>query len=386
MKCWIIALGILLASCKPLSDTIAKEPYLFQSDDVELEAVAIYQGKDSIWSFDFLPDGKIIFTEREGRLRLLDPKTLNAVEVSGVPNVAARNQGGLLDVYLHPRFSENRIVYLTYSADVGEGMTTRLARAELDADTLVNLTVLFSAEPPNNNDHHFGSRVVMSRAGNLYLSVGDRGERDQAQNLGSHYGKILRLKQDGSVPDDNPFLTEPGAKPEIWSYGHRNVQGLTIHPRTGEIWSQEHGPRGGDEINLIKKGRNYGWPVVTHGREYWGPTIGEGVEKKGMKSPIHYWVPSIAPSGLTFYDGKKIPHWQGSLFSGSLVLTHLNRLVVDNHAVIKEERLLSALNKRVRAVRQGPDELLYFSTDDGSLVQIRPVEPESDLPNDQADS
>lgn len=384
MKCWIIALGFLLVSCKPISDTIAKEPYLFQSDDVELEAFAIYQGKDAIWGFDFLPDGKIIFTERKGRLRIFDPKTFNAADVSGVPSVAARNQGGLLDVYLHPRFSENRIVYLTYSADVDVGMTTRLARAELDADTLINLTVLFSAEPTNNNDHHFGSRVVMSRAGNLYLSVGDRGERDQAQNLGSHYGKILRLKQDGSVPDDNPFLSEPGAKPEIWSYGHRNVQGLTIHPRTGEIWAQEHGPRGGDEINLIKKGRNYGWPVVTHGREYWGPTIGDGVEKKGMQSPVHYWVPSIAPSGLTFYDGKKIPHWQGSLFSGSLVLTHLNRLVVDNHAVIKEERLLSALNKRVRAVRQGPDELLYFSTDDGSLVQIRPVESEADSPDEQS--
>ena len=374
MKLWIIAFSYLLASCKPISDTIAKEPYLFQSEDVELEAVALYQGKDAIWGFDFLPDGRIIFTEREGKLRLFDPKTLKTVDVNGAPTIVARNQGGLLDVYLHPRFSENRIVYLTYSADVGGGMTTQLARAELDADALVNLTVLFSAEPPNNNDRHFGSRVVMSRAGNLYLSVGDRGDRDQAQNLGSHYGKILRLKQDGSVPDDNPFILEPGAKPEIWSYGHRNVQGLTIHPRTGEIWAQEHGPRGGDEINLIKKGQNYGWPVVTHGREYWGPTIGEGVEKKGMQAPIHYWVPSIAPSGLTFYYGKKIPHWQGSLFSGSLVLTHLNRLVIANNKVIKEERLLSALNKRVRAVKQGPDELLYFSTDDGSLIQIRPVE------------
>lgn len=378
MKLWIFAITCLLASCKPISDTIAREPYLFQSNDAELEAFAIYQGKDAIWGFDFLPDGKVIFTERKGRLRLFDPKTLTSLEVSGTPKVAARNQGGLLDVYVHPRFAENRIIYLTYSAFVSGGMTTQLASAELDVDRLTNLRVLFSAEPPNDNDRHFGSRVVMSRAGYLYLSVGDRGERDQAQNLGSHYGKILRLKQDGSVPDDNPFVSQPDAKPEIWSYGHRNIQGLTVHPRTGEIWAQEHGPRGGDEINRIKKGQNYGWPVVTHGREYWGPKIGEGTQKEGMKSPVHYWVPSIAPSGLTFYYGEKIPHWQGSLFSGSLVLTHLNRLVLTNSKVVKEERLLSALNKRVRAVKQGPDELLYFSTDDGSLIQIRPVEAEAD--------
>lgn len=379
MKPLIIALGLLLISCKPISDTLAKEPYLFQSDDAELEAVEIYKGKDAIWGFDFLPDGKILFTERRGRMNIFDPQTSKLVEVSGVPEVAARNQGGLLDVLVHPRFAENRIIYLTYSAFIGEGMTTVLAKAELDNDgALTNLSVLFTAQPVADADHHFGSRVVLSRAGNLYVSVGDRGSRDQAQNLGSHFGKILRLKQDGRVPEDNPYISTPGAKPEIWSYGHRNVQGMTVHPQTGEIWAQEHGPRGGDEINRIKKGHNYGWPEVTRGREYWGPRIGEGFEKEGMTSPVHYWVPSIAPSGLAFYHGKKIPHWQGSLFSGALVLTHLNRLVIANNKVIKEERLLGALNKRVRAVKQGPDELLYISTDDGALIQIRPVDKGAD--------
>lgn len=381
MKSLIIALGLLLISCKPISDTIAKEPYLFQSDDVELEALVIYEGKDAIWGFDFLPDGKILFTERRGRINIFDPQTSELAEVSGAPEVAARNQGGLLDVLVHPRFAENHIIYLTYSAFIDEGMSTVLARAELDnGDVLTDFKVLFTAQPTADADHHFGSRVVMSRAGYLYVSVGDRGSRDQAQNLGSHFGKILRLKQDGSVPEDNPFISTPGAKPEIWSYGHRNVQGMAVHPQTGEIWAQEHGPRGGDEINLIKKGHNYGWPIVTRGREYWGPRIGEGFEKEGMTSPVHYWVPSIAPSGLAFYQGKKIPHWQGSLFSGALVLTHLNRLVIADNKVIKEERLLGALNKRVRAVKQGPDELLYISTDDGALIQIRPVGKGEDSP------
>lgn len=376
MKCWLIATGLLLMSCRPVTESIANEPYLFESDGIELEALLVYQSHDAIWGFDFLPDGKILFTERKGKLKIFDPESSGVIEIKGIPEVATRNQGGLLDVLVHRRFEDNRLIFLTYSASSGDAMTTVLARARLDGEALDDFKVLFAAEPPAQADYHFGSRVVIDRSGHLFLSVGDRGNRDQAQNLSSHHGKIIRLQQDGSVPEDNPFVAEPDAKPEIWSYGHRNIQGLTIHPQSGELWAQEHGPRGGDEINRIKKGQNYGWPVVTYGREYWGPKIGEGVEKDGMISPVHYWVPSIAPSGLTFYTGKKIPHWQGNLFSGALALTHLNRLVFDNQRrVVKEERLLGALNKRIRAVKQGPDELLYFSTDDGALIRVGPVAP-----------
>ena len=268
MKSWIIAFSLLLISCQPNSEKVAKEPYLFRSGDVELEARVLHQGKDVIWGFDFLPDGKIIFTERQGRLKIFDPKSSEAIEVGGVPRVAVRNQGGLLDIYLHPKFMDNRIVYLTYSANVGDGMTTVLAQGELESHTLKNLTILFTALPPTDTDWHFGGRVVMDQKGYLFLSVGDRGARDKAQMLSSYYGKILRINQDGSVPADNPFRSVAGAKPEIWSYGHRNIQGLAIHPKNGELWAQEHGPRGGDEINLIRKGGNYGWPVVTYGREY----------------------------------------------------------------------------------------------------------------------
>ncbi|MGR9116160.1 MAG: PQQ-dependent sugar dehydrogenase [Gammaproteobacteria bacterium] len=374
MKLWIIAVSLMLMSCQPSSETVMKEPYLFSSNDVDLEARIIYQGYDAIWGFDFLPDGKIIFTEKKGRLKIFDPVSSETIEIGGVPSVAAKNQGGLLDIGLHPGFVDNPIVYLTYSATVGDGLATVLARGKLEGDKLTNLTTLFTAGPPADTDYHFGSRVVIDRNGYVFLSVGDRGQRDQAQSLNSYYGKILRFKHDGSIPRGNPFVSVSGAKPEIWSYGHRNIQGLAIEPETGALWAQEHGPRGGDEINLIKKGSNYGWPVVTYGREYWGPEIGEGVVKKGMESPVHFWVPSIAPSGLGFYEGGRIPNWQGSLFSGSLALTHLNRLVVSKGKVIKEERLLKSLKKRIRSVKQGPDELLYFSTDDGALFQVRPAE------------
>lgn len=377
MKSWIFAVSLLLIACQPSKEIAANEPYLFSSDGVELEARVIYQGNDVIWGFDFLPDGQIIFTERQGRLKIFDPVTSKTFEIYGVPKVAAQNQGGLLDVCLHPSFIDNRIVYLTYSAAIDGGMTTVLARGELEHDKLKNMTSLFTTQPPADADWHFGSRVVMDKHGYLFFSVGDRGARGQAQKLSSYYGKILRIKQDGSVPTDNPFYAMAGAKPEIWSYGHRNIQGLAIESKTGSLWAQEHGPRGGDEINRIKKGGNYGWPVVTYGREYWGPAIGEGVAKEGMESPIHYWVPSIAPSGLTFYDGDKIPHWQGNLFSGALGLTHLNRLAIAKGSVIREERLLKSLKKRIRSIRQGPDELLYFSTDDGALIEVRPVEPDS---------
>jgi glucose/arabinose dehydrogenase len=345
----------------------------YESEGQPFSVEILAEQDDVVWGFDFLPDGRIVFTERDGQLRILDPGTKSVQTVQGVPAVARAGQGGLLDVRVHPAFNENGWIYLTYSETVDRGMTTALGRGRLDGLVLKDYRKLFSAWEPNRNNIHFGSRIEFDGSGKLFISVGDRNERHYAQDLRYHNGKILRLNEDGSVPGDNPFTQNPDAKPEIWSYGHRNPQGLVKHPVTGELWESEFGPRGGDEINVIHPGANYGWPVITYGREYWGPKIGEGTEKAGMEQPIAYYVPSISPSGIAFYSGNAFPRWRGSLFVANLSGQHLRRLVIDqNNKVVKEEELLSDLGVHFRHVRPGPEGYLYFSTNDGKIARLVP--------------
>ena len=335
----------------------------------EVEVLATRPGV--VWGFDFLPDGRILLTERAGRLILLDPKTGAAAPVSGVPEVYARGQGGLLDIRLHPKFAKNRWVYLTWAMPVQGGATTALGRGRLEGAALKDFRVLFTAKDPADSDIHFGSRLEFLD-GRLFMTVGERNRRHQAQDLGRHMGKVLRLTEDGAPAPNNPFAGKDGALPEIWSLGHRNPQGLAARPKSLQLWSAEFGPRGGDELNLIKPGANYGWPVITYGREYWGPKIGEGSAKEGLEQPVAKWVPSISPSALAFYDGKAFPAWRGSAFLACLSGSRLQRLTLEGDSVVAQESLLAGRGWRFRAVRGGPDGFLYFSTDEGLLARLVP--------------
>lgn len=337
--------------------------------------VTLAQGLEHPWGMAFLPDGSILVTERSGRLRLVKSGMLASQPITGLPNIISVGQGGLLDVVLHPDYRQNGWIYLSYSAPGRAGMGTEVARARLAGNRLQDLEIIFRLERKSTTAHHFGSRMAFDRAGYLYISIGDRGERPRAQMLDDHAGSIIRIHAGGRIPADNPFTSHPKAKPEIFSYGHRNPQGMALHPTTGELWTHEHGPQGGDELNIIHKGRNYGWPVITYGVNYVsGTSIGEGTHKPGMQQPDYYWVPSIAPSGMTFYTGNKFPHWNGSLFIGSLKFRLLTRLVLDGDRVIREEHLLRDKLGRIRDVRAGPDGYLYILTDaaNGKLVRLEP--------------
>ncbi len=332
------------------------------------------EGLDHPWALAFLPDSGILVTERSGRLLRIDPDDGQRQAIGGVPAVAARGQGGLLDIALHPEFRRTRWVYLSYATATDSGLTTAVGRGRLEGARLAEFEELFRAQPPAEADQHFGSRLLFDRAGHLLVTVGDRRRRDWAQRLDTHAGKVLRLTADGGIPPDNPFVGQTGALPEIYSYGHRNPQGLALHPETGRVWLHEHGPRGGDEINLVVAGANYGWPLVTFGREYHGPTIGVEPPQPGFVSPLHHWTPSIAPSGLAFYSGEGFPEWRGDLFVGALVHRHLQRLRLRGGEVIAQEKLLTDQGWRIRDVRVGPDGYLYLLTDaaDGVLARLEP--------------
>lgn len=330
----------------------------------------VIDGLEAPWGMAFLPDGRMLVTERPGRLRLAGRDGVLSAPLAGVPAVKAVGQGGLLDVALDPDFASNRTIYLSY-AEPGDGVSgTAVARARLVATGLEDLRVIFRQSPKISSGHHYGSRLVFARDGRLFVTLGDRGsQRDGAQELGTHYGKIVRIERDGSVPADNPFVGRKGALPETYSLGHRNLQGAALHPETGELWAHEHGPRGGDEVNIIRTGRNYGWPVITYGREYHGPKIGEGTAKTGMEQPLHYWVPSIAPSGMAFYTADALPGWQGSVLVGALKSQELARLQFDTAGrLVHEERI--PIGARVRDVRQGPDGAVYLLTDMGSRSSL----------------
>jgi len=338
------------------------------------EVETLTKQQDSIFGFDFLPGGDILFTERGGSLKRLELRSGRATLIAGTPEVAGGGQGGLLDVRVSPDFATTSRVYLSYSEPLGDGKkTTALGCGRLDGNTLSAFQWLFSAVEASDSSIHFGSRIEFDGQGHLFLSVGERNERDKAQRLAFHNGKILRFTMEGGVPADNPYRDRADARPEIWSLGHRNPQGLAFDPVSQTLWSAEFGPRGGDEINQIRPGLNYGWPVVTYGREYYGPGIGEGVAKPGMEQPVAYYVPSISPSGIGFYGGDSFPAWKGNLFVAALGGQHLRRLVLQKGQVMRQEILLDDLGWRFRAVRTGPDGRLYFSTDEGRMGRLQPV-------------
>lgn len=342
---------------------------------VRVETVA--RGLEHPWALAFLPDRRMLVTERSGRLRLVDRDGRLSEPLANVPRVVARGQGGLLDVVLDPRFADNHFIYFSY-AEPGEGRTagTAVARAHLRDNGLEDVRVLYRQQPKVDGGNHFGSRLVVARDGTLFITQGERfNYSDHAQDLASDLGKIVRITLDGSVPRDNPFVGRAGARPEIWSSGHRNVQSAALHPETGQLWTVEHGPRGGDELNHPEAGKNYGWPVIGYGVHYSGARIGEGTAKPGMEQPVYYWDPVIAPSGMAFYTADAIPGWKGSVLIGSLRPGGLVRLTLQNGRVASEERHLAELGERIRDVRQGPDGLVYLLTDssDGRVLRVVPV-------------
>jgi glucose/arabinose dehydrogenase len=344
------------------------------SDQATFRVVEVAGGLEHPWAMAFLPDGDLLITERPGRLRILRDGVLDPTPVEGVPDVYASGQGGLLDVALDPDFASNRRIYLSYAAQGEGGAGTRVARARLGDGRLEDLEVIFEGFMAGGG-RHFGSRLGFDPEGYLFVTLGERGQDERAQELGVLAGKVVRLHPDGSVPEDNPFVGRDDAAPEVYSWGHRNPQGLAVHPETGRVWVEEHGPRGGDEINIVEAGVNYGWPVITYGRAYSGLPMGEGSEKEGMAQPLYYWVPSISPSGMAFYQSDAFPEWQGALFVGALSGQLLVRLELDGEQVVEEERLLDGVLGRIRDVRVGPDGYLYLLTDyaDGALVRLEPA-------------
>lgn len=355
-------------------------PREFQTISQPVRVVPVVGGLAAPWSMAFLPNGDMLVTEKVGRLRIVRNGKLDPQPIAGVPQVLAMQQGGLMEVVPHPRFADNQFIYLTYSKAGERGHTTALARARFDGRALTGLADLFVADAWSSGGAlHFGSKLAFARDGTLFMSVGERNDRTRAQDTSHHAGKILRLRDDGTVPADNPFVGRAGFRPEIYSYGHRNPQGLAVHPETGQLWETEHGPQGGDELNLIQPGRNYGWPIVTYGREYSGDLITNETFRAGMEPPVTVWVPSIALSGMVFYTGDRLPGWKGDLFVGGLAGFQLHRVVFASGGPRGREPLLTELKLRIRDVRQGPDGLLYLATDanpNGAILRIESAAPQ----------
>ena len=356
----------------------------FKTDNQKIRVVTIADGLDSPWSMVFLPGGDILFTERPGRLRVISNGKLQDEPIAGVPEIQFGTHGGLLDVALHPQFETNHWIYLSYSKGGEKGVTTAVSRGRLDGRRLIDTKDIFVADAWTKGSLNPGSRVVFDRDGMLYASIGDRGPTTEplAQDLSNHNGKIVRLYDDGRVPADNPFVNRPGAKPEIYSYGHRNPQGMTINPDTGEVWASEHGPMGGDEVNIIKRGANYGWPVVSYGRKYTGEIISEQPFREGMEPPRFFWVPSIGISNILFYTGDRFKAWKGNLFVTGMSGRMIQRVRIGGRGQNERELILNAMRQEIRDIRQGPDGLLYLVTrqdaehtpKSGMVLRIEPVD------------
>lgn len=349
----------------------------FASSAGQLEVQTFASGLVNPWSLAFLPDGRMLVTERPGRMRIVTTEGQLSPPLKGVPDVWATGQGGLLDVITDKSFAQNKTIYFCFSERTSGGGRTAVARARLNdgGGRLDELKVIFRQDGPLSSGNHYGCRIVQANDGNLFVTLGEHfSYRDEAQNLGNHLGKLIRITPDGSVPADNPFVGRDDAKPEIWSYGHRNAQGLAVNPVSGDLWETEHGPRGGDEVNIIGKAKNYGWPVIGYGIDYSGVKIHESPTKDGMEQPVKYWVASISPSGMTFYSAKLFPKWTGSLFTGALTGKMLVRLSLNGGTVTGEEHLLQNLNERIRDVRQGPDGALWLLTDNsaGRILRVSP--------------
>lgn len=348
-------------------------PRMIETQAGRIQVQALASGLEHPWGLAFLPDGRMLVTERPGRLRIVSKEGRLSKPLAGVPQVFAKGQGGLLDVALDPDFASNRLVYLSYSEPGKGGASTAVARARLAEGALEDVRVIFSQQPKVSGNNHFGSRLVFAPDGTLFITLGERFKFDPAQDLSNHLGKIVRIYPDGSVPRDNPFVGQPGARPEIWSYGHRNVQGAAIHPETGALWAVEFGPAGGDELNLVEPGRNYGWPLVSWGRHYFGTDIPDPPTRPDLAQPIYHWTPVISPSGMTFYTGQLFPAWRGNLLIGGLSSKALVRLTLEGQRVKSEERI--PMGARIRHVRQGPDGAVYLLTDraDGEILRLTPA-------------
>lgn len=348
--------------------------FTFKSEGMALKAEKIIDGLGVPWGMTFLSANELLVTERSGYVSLFNIETSNKVLLENTPKVMHDGQGGMLDVAVSSNYKKSGWIYFTYvKEDVGEGVTV-LARSKLKRNRLTQWQELLVSKSRTAESYHFGSRITFDNNDHVFFGIGDRGVRPNAQNLTNHAGSIIRLNLDGSIPKDNPFVKNKTALPEIWSYGHRNPQGLSYDFKHKHLWEIEHGPRGGDEINLIKPAANYGWPEISFGKEYWGPiAVGEGTHREGMEQPVKVYVPSIAPGSLIIYSGDAFPKWKGNLFSGALKLRHINRIVLNEKGeAIKEERLLESLGERIRALAQGPQGRLYFSTDSGKIYRILP--------------
>ncbi|HEY8519385.1 MAG TPA: PQQ-dependent sugar dehydrogenase [Gammaproteobacteria bacterium] len=366
------------------SPLLAPLPQVFETAEHRIRVTAVATGLANPWSIAFLPNGDVLVTERPGRLRVVRDGVLDPEPVQGVPEVHRTVLGGLLDVALHPQFESNRLVYLTHSKARADGKsTTALVRGRFDGRALHDVEELFVANNWSTSVTNFGGRMAFDRDGFLFLTIGERQEQDRAQDGNDHGGKVLRLRDDGSVPEDNPFVGKPGFAPEVYSLGHRSPQGLALHPVTGAIWENEHGPLGGDEINVILPGRNYGWPLVTYGRDYDGSPVSELTSRPDLEPPLMYWVPSIAISGLSFYTGDRFPAWRGNAFVGAMMegrtraTGHIQRITfTENGQPLQREPILFELRQRIRDVRPGPDGLLYVLTDEnpGALLRIEPAD------------
>ena len=371
LSAMLVAAVSLMCAVGP--EAMAETLGVYDTAKHRVRLVKIAGGLEHPWGLAFLPDGRMLVTERPGRLRIVEDGRLDPRPVAGTPKVRDGGQGGLLDVALHPRFAGNGLVYLSYSSPGRGGAATAIARGRLLGHRLADLEEIYVGLPRSRGGRHFGSRLLFAD-GHLYATLGERGDPDRAQALDDPAGSIIRLRDDGGIPKDNPFAGRDGVRPEIYAYGNRNPQGMALEAGTGRIYAVEHGPLGGDELNLIGPGVNYGWPVITYGRSYIGFKIGEGTRKEGMAQPVHYWVPSISPSGLAIYDGGRFPGWRGSFLVGALSAQLLARLEIDGGRLVAEERLFADMEERIRDVRQGPDGLIYLLTDhpEGMILRIEP--------------
>ena len=385
------ATAILFAQQQPAAPTLGDGPWTYETYEkgTRIRVSVVTKGLSHPWSIAFLPDGSILMTERPGRLRIIRDGVLDPQPIAGLPQVQAGGTSGLMDIALHPDFSTNRLVYFTYiksgkrsDSSSGYWATTVLSRARFDGKALSEVREIFAAEPYGALPGGDGSRVVFAKDGTLFFASSHRREPEGPQDPSKDFGKIIRLNDDGTIPKDNPFFGRPGYKPEIYSSGHRTILGLTLHPQTGALWETENGPQGGDEVNVIVPGKNYGWPVVSYGRDYDGSKIGERPWQEGMEPPVVFWVPSITTSGMTFYTGDRFAAWKGNLFVGSMTVGriprtgHLERIVFNDKGEQRRESLLTDLKQRIRDVRQGPDGLLYVLTDEeqGALLRIEPAQ------------
>jgi len=370
--CWFLSV-LCVVSCSPQKEEVP-DGTVVQSEKLKFAVNIITDELKNPWGIAFLPDGRALVTERAGEIRIIKDGKLLDEKIQGVPPVYAHGQGGLLDIQLHPDFAKNGWIYLSYSKQVADSGGTVIARAKIEGNTLTHLEELFQALPLSSSEAHFGSRIAFDDKGYMFFTSGERGKKENAQDLTNHLGKVLRLHDDGTVPADNPFVSTLGAKSEIWSYGHRSLQGLYYDKATGILWEHEHGPRGGDELNIVEKGKNYGWPVITYGINYDSTIITDITEKEGMEQPIHYWVPSIAPCGMTMVTSDKYPAWKGNILIGALSHQLVDRIEISDKKFVKEERLLEKIG-RVRAVVESPDGYIYVATENpGKIIRLVPLD------------